>query len=204
MRRWKVLAGAVLACHSLFGAPAAANDTTTCQREPASIIGTHSNDSRRGTPGADVATMRGGSDDFWGFAGEDLICGGSGNDHILPGGGVDHVYAGPGRDVVVSDIHSAEDRFYGGTGADNIWGGSGQEVILGGDDDDTLRAGRGTDELHGWTGDDLLKASLNDGAADYVEGGPGHDICQIRPEDTPVRCENVVVESGNRSAAFTR
>ena len=194
MRRGRVLAVPVIVCLLAISTPVHARDVTTCQGQPASIIGTHEDEAREGTRGSDVVTMRGGRDQFWGFGGADLICGGSGNDHLLPGGGVDSVYAGPGRDVVVSDIRSAADRFYGGTGADNLSGASGNEVMHGGDGADTLRAGRGADELHGWSGDDLLKAALNDGVADYVEGGPGHDVCQVRAEDTAVRCEEVVVE----------
>ena len=99
-----------------IGTPVRARDVSTCQGEAASIIGTHEDDSREGTRGSDVGTMRAGRDHFWGFGGDDLICGGSGNDDIPPSGGIDAVYAGPGRDVIVSDIRSAEDRFYGGTG----------------------------------------------------------------------------------------
>jgi Ca2+-binding RTX toxin-like protein len=96
--------------------------------------------------------------------------------------------------VVVSDINSAEDKFYGGRDEDKMWGASGKEVIRGGAGGDTLRAGRGPDHLYGWTGNDLLKAALDDEVQDYLEGGPGHDVCHIRSGDTAVRCEQVIVD----------
>jgi Ca2+-binding RTX toxin-like protein len=75
--------------------------------------------------------MRGGSDDFWGFAGEDLICGGSGNDHILL---VEASMTSMRVPVETSwsQTFIAQDRFYGGTGADDIWAGVGRKSFSAG------------------------------------------------------------------------
>jgi hypothetical protein len=194
MQSPRLLALSIFAVLMVLVVPAHAGETATCQGVPASIVGTPGKDSESGTARPDVATMGRSRDYFWGHGGDDLVCGGSGNDHLVPGAGIDHVYAGPGQDVVVSDIRSVEDKFYGGTGADDLWGASGKEVMRGGAGGDTLRAGRGSDKLYGWSGNDLLKAALNDRAHDYLEGGPGHDVCHIRPGDTAIRCEHVIVE----------
>jgi hypothetical protein len=44
-------------------------------------------------------------------------------------------------------------------------------------------------------GNDLLKAALNDESTDYVEGGPGRDVCHVRPNDITERCEDVIVHT---------
>ena len=54
-------------------------------------------------------------------------------------------------------------------------------------------AGSGRDELYGWSGNDVLKATGTDGFEDYLEGGPGRDTCHVRPEDFTVRCEDIIV-----------
>jgi Ca2+-binding RTX toxin-like protein len=68
-------------------------------------------------------------------------------------------------------------------------------LLAQGPDADLLVAGSGEDRLYGWTGDDLLKAAGNDSAQDYLEGGPGYDICHVRAEDSTVRCEDVIVHA---------
>lgn len=177
----------------LVAGSAHAGEGATCNGVTATIVGTSGMDSEAGTPNADIATMRGSSDYFEGLRGDDLICGGDGNDRLFPGRGEDHVYAGPGKDVVNPRDKSGPDTLYGGTGRDLLPGTGGSDVIRGGAAADRLVAGSGRDRLYGWTGGDLLKAVRNDGAEDYLEGGPGHDTCHIRADDTTVRCEDIIV-----------
>jgi Ca2+-binding RTX toxin-like protein len=96
---------------------------------------------------------------------------------------------------VAFEPRSGSDKLYGGTGRDVLRASGGSDVIRAGADADLLVAGSGEDRLYGWTGDDLLKAAGNDGAPDYLEGGPGYDRCHVRPNDTTVRCEDVIVDS---------
>jgi hypothetical protein len=192
-RVYRTIALVLLANVLLVGSPAHAGHEATCHGEPAAFVGTSGRDSEGGTPNDDVATMRGSGDRFAGFHGDDLICGDDGNDLLLPGRGNDTAYAGPGKDAVTEGPRSGSDRIYGGMNPDTLraWGGS--DVIRAGAGPDLLVAGSGRDDLYGWTGDDILRATGDDGFEDYLEGGPGHDTCHVRAEDTTVRCEDIIV-----------
>jgi Ca2+-binding RTX toxin-like protein len=179
----------LLASMVMGGVPAHAGHDATCHGIPATIVGTSGRDSVGGTPNDDVATMRGSGDRFDGFHGDDLICGDDGNDVLVPGRGNDTVYPGAGRDLVTEGPRSGSDRVYGGVGGDTLRASGGSDVIRAGAGPDLLVAGSGRDELYGWTGDDVLKANRDNGSEDYLEGGPGHDTCHVRVEDTTVRCE---------------
>ena len=98
-----------------------------------------------------------------------------------------------GRDVVTEGPRSGSDKFYGGIAGDILRTRGGSDVIRAGAGPDLLVAGSGRDELYGWTGDDTLEATGDDGSEDYLEGGPGHDTCHVRSEDTTVRCEDIIV-----------
>lgn len=192
--RW-FLVVALMTAAMAAGAPSGAGGVETCQGEPATVIGTPGLDHLTGTADKDVVALRGSSDYFSGLRGDDLICGDKGSDRLLPGRGDDHVYAGPDGDIVTPGARSGSDNLYGGTGRDLLRASGGSDVIRAGADADLLVAGSGEDRLYGWTGDDLLKAPGNDGADDYLEGGPGYDTCHVRANDTTVRCEDVIIHT---------
>jgi Ca2+-binding RTX toxin-like protein len=92
--------------------------TPTCAGEPATIVGTDTEDTLNGTPGDDVIVGLGGADVIYGGAGNDLICGGPGDDIIHGGAGDDVLRGGRGRDAFVPGVGS--DTVQGGAWIDKI------------------------------------------------------------------------------------
>jgi Ca2+-binding RTX toxin-like protein len=158
----------------------------------ANVYGDDSNQSLKGTAGAD---------ELYGGAGNDILLGNllsgasgdgtagspyvylisspSGNDLLEGGSGVDVMYGGDGDDVV-----------YGGEGDDSgsvnsggtyykagLYGGDGDDALYGGGGDDELTGGLGQDDMYGGTGadtfffssiDEIGKGSTADLIGDFV------------------------------------
>jgi hypothetical protein len=88
----------------------------SCNRKPATIIGTDGANKLSGTPGADVIAALGGNDKVSGLAGNDVICGGGGKDSLNGGKGNDKLFGQQGKDTLK-----------GGPGKDKLKGGSGKD-----------------------------------------------------------------------------
>jgi hypothetical protein len=94
-----------------------------------------------------------------------------------------------GDDVIIGT--GADDHINGTPGQDFISGQDGDDRIHGKAGPDTLIAGNGQDNLFGGEGNDTLRAVEDDGARDYLDGGPGHDTCYLRRNDRQTGCEVV-------------
>jgi Zinc carboxypeptidase/RTX calcium-binding nonapeptide repeat (4 copies) len=125
-----------------------------CAGKPATMIGTGTGETLRGTKRADVIVAKGGADRILGRGRGDRICAGGGSDRVGSGKGADTVEAARGRD-----------RIGGGSGADTLGGAKGADRIRGAGGRDTLSGGKGRDRLAGGKGSDRLR------------GGKGRDRC---------------------------
>ena len=67
---------------SLAAAAPANAATSTCNGEPATIVGTNSHDDIEGTSGRDVIVGLAGNDEIDGNGGNDVICGDAGADEL--------------------------------------------------------------------------------------------------------------------------
>jgi Tol biopolymer transport system component len=70
----------------------------TCGGRRATIVGSDSGESLKGTAGPDVIVANGGKDTIKGLKGNDRICGGRGKDKLIGGKGKDRCVGGAGRD----------------------------------------------------------------------------------------------------------
>jgi Ca2+-binding RTX toxin-like protein len=70
----------------------------TCGGRRATIVGSDSGESLRGTAGPDVIVANGGKDTIKSLKGKDRICGGAGKDKLIGGKGKDRCVGGPGKD----------------------------------------------------------------------------------------------------------
>ena len=99
----------------------------TCDKLPATLMGTNGNDVLIGTRGDDVIVALGGSDVVIGGSGNDRICLGPGNDLAIGGRGSDRVFGEQGNDIVAGDEDA--DFLDGGDGRfDLCLGGSGVDA----------------------------------------------------------------------------
>ena len=171
---------------------AAGEVTITIGTAACTIVGTDSDDTLRGTPGADVICGLAGDDTIDGLGGNDILLGGPGNDTITGGNGDDTLHGGAGNDTITGGagadtIHGGpgddtlegntqNDTLIGGPGHDTLNGGGGDDVLWAGGGDDTLVGHAGNDALHGGPGDDTMDDSLAGGNGDdTLYGGPGGD-----------------------------
>lgn len=92
------------------------------------VIGTHSNDTLRGTAYDNRLVGNGGDDDLDGDWGADILEGRSGNDTLRGGAGSDRIFGGDGEDRIVVD--SGLNRVHGGAGADDFIFNGGQMTIV--------------------------------------------------------------------------
>lgn len=119
--RARVMAAAsALAATALMGLPSEASAAYTCFGKTATIVGSNSGTTIKGTPKSDVIVARGGNDTIFGYGGDDLICGGDGADVIDGGAGNDRIEGGPGW--LTTDASGAKvvrnDTLIGGPGDD--------------------------------------------------------------------------------------
>jgi Ca2+-binding RTX toxin-like protein len=106
-----------------------------------------------------------------------ILVGGYGNDILFGGSGNDLILGGAGNDIVI-----------GGSGGDALWGGRGQDILVAGSTNADLVAIRSV-----WTSnlsyadriDELREAisSDDDGARDFLFGGPNQDWFLLNPFD---------------------
>ena len=123
---------------SAAAAPANAA-TSTCNGEPATIVGTNSHDDIEGTSGRDVIVGLAGNDEIDGNGGNDVICGDAGADEL--------------------DGDSGDDWLNGGSGNDEIDGDAGNDELIGGSGHDAIEGGRGDDQLLGEAGTTFSKVA---------------------------------------------
>ena len=153
--------------------------------DPNAILGTAGNDNLSGTPGNDIICGFEGNDTIFGGGGNDCIDCGEGQDRTFGGPGDDLMFGGPGNDVMVGG--PGNDEISGGDGRDSVNGGVGNDRLIGGSDDDrilgsaggnaTARGGSGNDQIH-----------MGASGVDYIDGGPGMDVCLGIFPDTLVNC----------------
>jgi Ca2+-binding RTX toxin-like protein len=109
---------------------------------------------------------------------DDKIIGSQFDDVICAGNGFDEVQGGPGDDVIAGE-----------RGDDVLHGGAGDDTVLGGSGDDTIEGNEGADQLYGNDGRDVLYGNDDGTTGDpKVDGGDGHDVCNIGPNDEPDNC----------------
>jgi len=104
--------------------------------------------------------------------------------------GSDLIDGGYGNDALYGDAD--DDTIQGGPGTDTIYGEGGGDLLEGGPGLDTIYGGVGGDRLHGGPGkrDPETGEWTPDVAPNYLDGGPGFDICSKgKPPDTRVSCE---------------
>ena len=161
----------VAAAPALAGCPSAADRTT--------IQLSNGNDTRNGTPLADLIVAGAGNDVVDGLAGSDCIDlgpgtdrgqGGAGDDFVQGGLGNDRLRGGSGRDSLRG--FSGNDRLEGDAGNDTSLGGSGSDVLLGGLGDDRLGGDAGADDISGGAGADRI---AGDDGNDRIAGNSGAD-----------------------------
>ncbi|KAF0674591.1 calcium-binding protein [Profundibacterium mesophilum] len=124
-----------------------------------------------GTPGRDVLTGDGRSEEIWALRGDDHVAGGGGNDTLGGGYGADTILGGDGRDIVFGN--DGADLIIGGTGADRLWGGPAHDTIEGGAGADTMAGNGGADRIFAGGGTDLV---FGTGGWNRIFGGSGADI----------------------------
>jgi Ca2+-binding RTX toxin-like protein len=160
-------------------ATAAAADAPSCHGEPATIVGSPSQDRLRGTAQRDVIVSQG-AFEVDALGGDDLVCvtdgvgGGQGTGNVRAGAGDDQVYVDTARaDYVWTELGPGADVFRGGTGHDTVWAGDAQEYDDEGPQDaadaerDVISTGRSWDMVI--TGEPGLES------LDEVSTGPGED-----------------------------
>lgn len=133
---------------------------------PGTLIGGPDDDVLKGGNGDDVLYGGDGDDALFGYGGDDVLIGGPGGDVLSGGNGVDLVGYQANVLAVTADADDAR-------GDD---GSAGER--------DTIRPD--VERLAGGRGDDHLTAR-------FLFGGPGHDVCRLRPAGgTAEDCEVVV------------
>lgn len=93
----------------------------------------------------------------------------------------------PGPDTI--HALAGDDKVSGRRGDDKLFGDAGDDLLLGGRGDDTLTGGPGRDTFKGGRGNDTIHA--DDGVAEHVDCGSGHDRATVDKADTVVHCEDV-------------
>ncbi len=170
-----------------------------------SVTGGDGPDTVFGDSGNDLLYGDGAIDRLYGGVGADTLSGGDGDDVLRPESGPDSLIGGNGNDM--ADYANAPDRVWlvlatGGISGDaqgdryesiervngsrfddTITGDAAPNLLRGQDGADWLNSGDagGRDTLQGGIGNDSL--FINSG--DVVDGGPGYDYVNARPETTP-------------------
>ncbi|MGH2597000.1 MAG: calcium-binding protein [Actinomycetota bacterium] len=198
--------------------------SVNCLGAVATVVGTPGDDpSLGGTAGTDVIAGLRGNDVISGDP-NDVVCGGPGIDEIsgsgtaLGGPGDDMLMGGAGDQVLFGGIGddtvdpgAGNDRANGGEGDDTIIDGEAEcngvcdDLLSGGPGDDHIVAGAGDDRVFGGPGNDFISVADAPGHsdADFVNGGPGFDTCEVDPLDTYTHCEVLVEVPAYRSFGRT-
>ncbi len=174
--------GVVTVTVAAFTAPVQAA-ASTCNGEPATIVGTSGDDVLVGTRGRDVVVGLAGDDVIRGRGGDDLLCGDAGRDVLRGGPGSDLLDVGPdvggdadvvtydtARRGVVADMRTGTVR---GQGRDQVVGE--RFALHGSPHDDELTGGAGSEVLAGLGGDDKVAGTTGDDVL-YGDG--------VRPDGT--------------------
>jgi Ca2+-binding RTX toxin-like protein len=97
-----------------------------------------------------------------------------------------HIALGGGNDTMDAGLFCGGCSISGGLGNDNITGSPHDDVINGNEGNDTLEGLAGNDDLTGGDGFDTMRGGVDndvihadDGSADYIDGGPGHDTAYV-------------------------
>lgn len=113
--------------------------------------------------------------------------GGSGDDRVTGGALVDNLNGYGGNDILkleggddYADGGLGDDVLQGGAGADWLGdSGAGDDKFFGGADNDIIYVESGADRANGEAGDDEFRVGSDDGAADSINGGEGHDYAHL-------------------------
>ena len=203
MKRRRSLGVLVLSTGLLMvGMVPAAQAAPECFNRQATFVGTNAGGFFPGTPGNDVAVLKGGDDFADGQGGFDRLCGNAGDDFLRGQEGEDRLAGGDGGDFLdAGDIiavffeeaspDSSDNRLLGGDGADSLFGAAGDDELSGGGGVDQIfdggDFGGGNNKLNGGRGDDFINSA--NGSVDVVDGGPGEDECITDPQDSVENCE---------------
>lgn len=191
------------AAPNLVTSTVSAEQATTCNGLPATIIGTEGDDVITGTAGDDVIAGLDGNDVIRGGLGNDVICGGPGEDNLSGQGGDDHLFGDQDDDILDG----------GEGGCCNVPTNTGDDVLHGGQGDDdlhtsdfptlgnTLYGEQGADRLFVWSGgwayggngDDEIFQFTRDA---WLDGGNGNDYI-IDWNDSGISNETVTMVGGN-------
>jgi Ca2+-binding RTX toxin-like protein len=152
------------------------------------LLGGPGNDAIHGGQGAsqqDAINAEAGDDLVWGEAGPDF--------GLFGGSGDDVVHGNAGRDNLFGGGWCIETTYWGF----NYWGGDVGDTPRPLNDCAYEAGDDGADVLYGDTGDDWLWESNSgtggDDQVDYVDGGPGYDVCTVEAIDIVTDCEEVDV-----------
>ena len=143
------------------------------------ITGGTGNDRLSGGPRADAVYGGWGRDVLAGNGGNDELDGGQGTDYMDGGEGDDLARGGPATDIIFGS--EGDDFLEGNDGVDALLGGRGNDVLVGGGNRDYLFGQSGDDNLIGDylffdpVPDDFDPSPLEQGGADYMDGGLGND-----------------------------
>lgn len=112
--------------------------------------------------------------------------------------GESEVCSVPGDDVFIGSDHadefrgtSGKDLMRGFGGGDELRGRGGGDALFGDDGNDVIWADGGADHEFGGDGNDRLNARADDHEVDVLDGGPGRDVCTLRPNDEARDCERI-------------
>lgn len=161
-------------------APVIAGGSPECGNQPATIVGTSSDDVIKGTNGNDVIVARGGNDVIRSGRGNDTICAGAGDDLVRAGKGFqdvvyaqdgnDVVHGGPGRNLLVAG--NGRDRMYGSSHFDNF-----ESLAPERDPQPDLFVGRGrADSFMSDPGDDIFKGGKGPDRLSFFDSPAGVQI----------------------------
>jgi Ca2+-binding RTX toxin-like protein len=118
--------------------------------------------------GDDLLYGAAGNDSLLGLSGSDQLFGYEGNDTMDGGLGQDWLFGHQGNDIMRAGLDYSWNYMEGGDGNDTMSGGYGIDIMSG---------QGGLDVLSGSSGDDDLNGG-DDGFADILTGGGGHDYFQ--------------------------
>ncbi|MCA0858827.1 calcium-binding protein [Phaeobacter italicus] len=160
------------------------NDTLRGGHGSDRLSGDTGRDSLHGGNGDDVLLGGAGRDTLYGGNADDMLFGGDYHDSLFGGNGDDDLLGGSGNDTLNGGSH--DDVLTGGAGTDHLYGGNGDDTLRGGEGNDHLYFWRGDDQLFGGEGDDkfYLQTGAEYGDAhnwgwSIIHGGTGDDTLKL-------------------------
>lgn len=98
--------------------------------------------------------------------------------------------------TAITSASASPDVIIGTNGDDHLTGGNSPDIIKGRGGNDSIWGNKGPDRMFGGLGRDSLHGFGSGNTKDYLNGGPGRDICVGTRHDTFVSCEVIRVRKG--------